>query len=205
MAKEKEENVIVITGTTTKEQIGDKRIDLDSFISLYKKAAATKVEASVDQVMKKLTFRDYVPYAEKITLCTNIVKSTSYEYKDSEPIKMCVNTPARFCLFELTLVNTYTNLQIDFTRGTECFDKLNQANLFEKIRQYIDAKEYDEFNVVLHMVVDDFDANNKNTMAYLERLVNTTMETFKLIIPDIESYLQKQTDKTNKPLSEGEQ
>ena len=58
-------------------------------------------------------------YADKLALAENIVKSSSYAIvKEDDVLKqtdrIALNSPMRYILFVMTIVDKYTNIEVDF-------------------------------------------------------------------------------------------
>lgn len=113
-------------------------------------------------IIKKHIVRNYVPYAEKISRCMNIIKNTSYDGDGN----FNQNTAFRHALFLLNIVDSYTD--IDFEYSIEIFDKLCETNIIFMILAEVSESDMKLFDSVLNMVSDDEYANNRDLVSFLE-------------------------------------
>lgn len=125
----------------------------------------------------KLKVEKYMPYSDKLTVADNIIKSSSYALAKNEEGKLyktdkiSVNSPMRYILFVMTVVNKYTNLEVNFQDVMPEFDCLNKNCLVEYIFNRIGDKEISEFNTVLEMVLNDFLTNEYQFKNYINDIV----------------------------------
>jgi hypothetical protein len=115
----------------------------------------------------------YMPYADKLTLAENIVKSSSYamvkeDGKLKQTDRIALNSPMRYILFVMTVVDKYTNIEVNFGNIMPDFDALNFNSLIEVIFEKIGDKETAEFNTVVDMVLNDFMANKYQFKNYID-------------------------------------
>jgi len=133
--------------------------------------------------IEKHIIKTYVPYAEKITLCTKILETTCYE-KISEDEKIFkMNTPSRQMMLMLVLVNTYTDIDINFQNVLEDFDILSEKELLGAIIKAIPEKEVALFSSLLNMCLDDLITNTRDLIPWMENkikassiVINTILE-----------------------------
>ena len=129
------------------------------FLDDYKK---TK---SIDKhIVKK-----YLPYAEKISFCTNIVESTCYEILSDGKKIFKVNSPFRNALFLLNLVEHYTDISIDWKQGALSeFDALSESETLALIIKTIPESEVKQCSSILEMCLDDLMTNTRDLVSYVE-------------------------------------
>ena len=133
--------------------------------------------------IEKHIIKTYVPYAEKITLCTKILEITCYE-KISEDEKIFkMNTPSRKMMFMLVLVDTYTDIDINFQNVLEDFDILSEKELLGAIIKAIPENEVTLFSSLLDMCLDDLITNTRDLIPWMENkikassiVINTVLE-----------------------------
>lgn len=109
----------------------------------------------------------YVPYEKKIALCKNVVESTTHSNG-----KFVVNTPLRTVFFSLSLIMTYTDIEVDLgDKLMDSFDLLDSNDLIELFLTYIPAKEYKKMNTILQMEIDDIHENERNIFDFIDNKI----------------------------------
>ena len=143
------------------------------------KSFAEEYEKQMNDIEKgkflksKLKTEKYIPYADKLTLAENIVKHSSYAMVKEDGVlkqtdKIALNSPMRYILFVMTIVDKYTNIEVNFNNIMPDFDALNFNSLIEIIFEKIGDKEISEFNTVVEMVLNDFMANKYQFKNYID-------------------------------------
>lgn len=151
-----------------------------------------------------LKTENYLPYSDKLIVAENIVKSSSCaivknekgELQKTNRIK--INSPMRYVLFVMTIINKYTNLEVNFNDVMPEFDYLNRNNLFEIIFNKIGDKEVAEFNTVVEMVLDDFMTNEyefKNFVSEMLLKVNDIVQHISPLVDNIANKIETLSDK----------
>lgn len=150
--------------------------------------------------LKKHIVNKYVPFIEKVALCNSIVNSTSYK-KVGERDVIMINTPARYILFVMHIINTYTDLDVDFTDGNfvKDYDALKEVGLIEAFTSVdqttgeclLPISEYEEFNVLLNMALDDLRDNQYSLVAMFYNL----KESLHISEDVVESVIKEMTEK----------
>lgn len=110
----------------------------------------------------------YIPYIEKISTCETIIELTSHK-DDGKRRLVSINTPARYILFITKLISLYTDIEIRFDKAENVkqYDALAEADLIDQIVGIIPSEEFETFNLVLNMVLDDFRDNEYSITALL--------------------------------------
>ena len=161
--------------------------------------------------LKNHIVNKYVPFIEKVALCNNIVQSTSYTKVGDRDVIM-INTPARYVLFVMHIINTYTDLDVDFTDGNfvKDYDALKEIGLIEALTAVdqttgeclLPMSEYEEFNVLLNMALDDLRDNQYSLVAMMynfKESLHISADMVENVISEItekisENNIEKQTD-----------
>ena len=144
---------------------------LDLFIKEYKKAA------DKDKFLKSHIVNTYVNYERKTALCENIVNASMYTTENNQK-HFRQNSPVKNELTLLSLVTEYTDIEIGDT-GEEmlaAFNELNKEGVFGGIISNIPETEYVEFTTLLDMVTDDFLANERDLISYIETKARLIVE-----------------------------
>ena len=149
----------------------NKDFNVKSFVEEYEKCSNNDDKAKF--LKSKLKTEKYMPYADKLTFAENIVKHSSYAMvKEDGNLKqtdrIALNSPMRYILFVMTVVDKYTNIEVNFGNIMPDFDALNFNSLIEVIFEKIGDKETAEFNTVVEMVLNDFMANKYQFKNYID-------------------------------------
>lgn len=146
----------------------------------------------------KLKVENYMNYAEKVLIAENIVRSSSYAIskdKDSGELtktnQIHINSPMRYVLFVMSIVNKYTNIEVNFDNIMIEFDVLNKNGLVELITKRVGEKEIAEFQTVVDMVLGDFMNNEYEFKNYLSGLVVKAVGVVEKIAPLAENITNK--------------
>jgi hypothetical protein len=148
----------------------NKDFNVKSFVEEYEKCSNNDDKAKF--LKSKLKTEKYMPYADKLALAENIVKSSSYAIVKEDGVlkqtdRIALNSPMRYVLFVMTVVDKYTNIEVDFKNIMPEFDALNFNSLIESIFEKVGDKETAEFNTVVEMVLNDFMANKYQFKNYI--------------------------------------
>ena len=149
----------------------NKDFNVKSFVEEYEKCSNNDDKAKF--LKSKLKTEKYMPYADKLAIAENIVKSSSYamikeDSKLKQTDRVALNSPMRYILFVMTVVDKYTNIEVDFKNIMPDFDALNFNSLIEIIFEKVGDKETAEFNTVVDMVLNDFMANKYQFKNYID-------------------------------------
>lgn len=112
----------------------------------------------------------YIPYQEKIGTCISIVKNTNYA-KVGEDMVYNRNTPAQYVQFAMTMINLYTDIDIDFSNILDCFNALDKYDAIDALMSAIPQNEFTKFRTLLDMVQDDEYENNRNMTSYIDNFL----------------------------------
>ena len=175
----------------------NKDFDVKKFVEEYEKQLN---DSERNHFLKsKLKVENYLPYSEKLLVAEHIVKSSSYAIvKEDEVLKKTdrikINSPVRYILFVMEIVNKYTNIEVNFKDVMPEFDYLNKNGLIEVIIDKIGAKETGEFNTVVEMVLDDFMTNEYEIKNWISEMLSKTYSLVEKCSPHIENIINKLDD-----------
>lgn len=149
----------------------NKDFNVKSFVEEYEKCSNNDDKAKF--LKSKLKTEKYLPYADKLTFAENIVNHSSYTMIKEDGVlkktdRIALNSPMRYILFVMTVVDKYTNIEVNFNNIMPDFDALNFNSLIEIIFEKIGDKETAEFNTVVEMVLNDFMANKYQFKNYID-------------------------------------
>lgn len=185
----------------------NKDFNVKSFVEEYEKCSNNDDRAKFLKV--KLKTEKYMPYADKLTIAENIAKHSSYAMvKEDGNLKqtnrIALNSPMRYILFVMTVVDKYTNIEVNFNNIMPDFDALNFNGLIEVIFEKIGDKETAEFNTIVEMVLGDFMANKYQFKNYIDDMllkVSGLVEKCAPLIDNITSKLDSMSDEEVERLS----
>ena len=149
----------------------NKDFNVKSFVEEYEKQVT---DADKEKFLRsKLKTEKYMPYADKVTVAENIVKHSSYAMVKEDGVlkstdRIALNSPMRYILFVMTVVDKYTNIEVNFQNIMPDFDALNFNSLIEVVFEKVGDKETAEFNTVVEMVLNDFMANKYQFKNYID-------------------------------------
>lgn len=145
------------------------KISVDAFLREYSVAAKQKGTA-MENFIKKHIVTEYIPYIEKDVVCTRIMYATCYADKDRRIVKF--NTPTRQILFNMNLIDLYTDIEISFKddETIKQYDKLMSSGAIYLLIDAISETEYMEFSTLLDMKIDDLISNEYSLTAILYNL-----------------------------------
>ena len=171
-----------------------KDFNVKSFVEEYEKCLNNDDKAKF--LKTKLKTEKYMSYADKIALAENIVKSSSYamvkedgELKQTD--RIALNSPMRYILFVMTIVDKYTNIEVNFKNIMPDFDALNFNSLIEVIFEKVGDKETAEFNTVVDMVLNDFMANKYQFKNYINETLSKVSGLVEKCAPLIDNIANK--------------
>ena len=185
----------------------NKDFNVKSFVEEYEKCSNNEDKAKF--LKSKLKAEKYMPYADKLALAENIVKSSSYAIVKEDGVlkqtdRIALNSPMRYVLFVMTVVDKYTNIEVDFKNIMPEFDALNFNSLIESIFEKVGDKETAEFNTVVEMVLNDFMANKYQFKNYIDDTllkVSGLVEKCAPLIDNITSKLDSMSEEDVEKLS----
>lgn len=185
----------------------NKDFNVKSFVEEYEKCLNNDDKAKF--LKSKLKTEKYIPYADKLTLADNIINHSSYAMVKEDGMlkqtdRIALNSPMRYILFVMTVVDKYTNIEVNFKNIMPDFDALNFNSLIEVIFEKIGDKETAEFNTVVEMVLNDFMANKYQFKNYIDDTllkVSGLVEKCAPLIDNITSKLDSMSDEDVDKLS----
>lgn len=149
------------------------------FIKKYKEAVDAK------KFLEERVTRKYVPYTEKISKLENLINKTSaIELADEREI-FKQNSPARFLLYTMILIDSYVDVDINFAECTEEFDALSEENLIGALLGVIPENERKTFQMLHDMIQADYYENNRSLVGYLDGKVQAATMLIEEIIDKV--------------------
>lgn len=175
-----------------------KDFDVKTFVEEYEKVHNSPVKDDEAKFIKtKLKTEKYLPYQDKATAAENIIDSSSYALTKGEDGVLrktdviSFTSPMRYVLFVMTVIDKYTNIEVNFKDIMPEFDALNRNGLIEIIFNKVGDKEVNEFNTVVEMVLNDFMTNKYQFRNYINELVYKFADMVEKCSPLIDNVINK--------------
>lgn len=174
----------------------EKNINVNDFVEKYE--GQIDESGKIKFVKNALKIQTYLPYANKVACAERIVKTTSYALiKDENTGEMIktnrikINSPMRYILFVMNIVNEYTNIEVNFKNIMPEFDGLNKNGLFEIIMNKIGEREVAEFNTVVEMILNDFMTNEYEFKNFVSEQISNFGNIVQKIVPVVDNITNK--------------
>ena len=136
---------------------------LNTFVTLFENK---KRNGGVEEFVKEHIKDKYVPIEEKQVRANTIVENTYYETNDDGEKSFHVNSVAHLLFTMLTLVDMYTDIEIEFKHGLEQYNKLKECGALDYLVAHMNKNEIDDFKMVLTGVQNDVMTNEYEPHAY---------------------------------------
>lgn len=131
------------------------------FIELMQKTKEDKVKEVLD---KRLT-TDYVNFERKVDMCQKIIKNTSYSEISEESSVWKKQNAMEFLFFNIKLISTYTDVEIEDGNVLENYNALNKLNYVTALLCAIPQRELVEFNDIMNLCKQDQESNERNLVS----------------------------------------
>ena len=173
---------------------------IKEFTEKYSAIATDRLKE--DYLKDNLHIKTYLPFLTKVTLADKLAKVTMWD-KDTGNVN--VKSDVNYLLFCRTIIEQYTDLQVETEGFYEEYDLLNEFGLLDKIMQMIPEKEIKEFKMVVDMKKDDLLFNQSTPKAFInqqiERITNIASVTLKPVLDKLATELENMDDSKIEKLS----
>lgn len=179
---------------------------IKEFVEKYNQIATDRLKE--DFVKNNLKITTYLPFLTKMTLADKLAKVTTLD-KDTGNIN--VKSDINYLLFCRSIIENYTDLQVETKGFYEEYDSLNESGLLDKIMQMIPEKEITEFKMICDIKKDDIIFNQSTPKAFInqqiERVSTILGVTLKPVLDklatELENMDEKDIEKLSKALERG--
>lgn len=143
---------------------------IKDFVQEANKVANDSIKAKrIDGMLKT---KKYLNIASKIDLSDKIT-SAALTKKDADGNEeFHINSVTKYILHVMTMVDLYTDLEVDFKNLLAEYDLLNENGLLEVILSQIGEKEIAECQMFLDMAWNDRIQNELSTHAFISKQVD---------------------------------
>lgn len=149
-----------------------------------------KTDEDRETFVKQIVTTNYVPFVEKADACFKIINDCWYKRDElTERRKLFISSPATYVLFNMVVINKYTDLEVDFKNTVAQYDLLNEKNYLGMILAHIPENELVEFRRILDMTQQDVLQNEYYAPTYISNNIETiSMAIGATITPAIEEF-----------------
>lgn len=162
-------------------------------------------------IKSNIESKQYLPYLDKISIAETAIAISS---KNEDTGLIHIRSAQRMILHLMLMINSYTNLEVNFSNIFEDYDLLNSNGLIEILLsmnepkyEIIPVKEVAECNTILTMCANDYVTNkleSHNMLTELAGLITGVLESrlnsFSPIIDNISKELEKLSDEEKQSL-----
>ena len=167
---------------------------IKEFTEKYNTIATDRLKE--DYLNDNLHIKTYLPFLTKVTLADKLANVTTLD-KDTGNVN--VKSDVNYLLFCRTIIEQYTDLQVETEGFYEEYDLLNESGLLDKIMQMIPEKEVTEFKMICDMKKDDIIFNQSTPKAFInhqiERITNIASVTLKPVLDKLATELENMDEK----------
>ena len=179
---------------------------IKDFVETYSNFATENLKE--DYLKDNLKITTYVPFVKKVTYATTLAQNTMVDKKTGN-IK--VSYESNYLFFVRSIIELYTDLEIENGAFYDEYDLLNESGILDKIMQMIPQKEIDEFKMICDMKREDLLFNQSTPKAFInqqiERASTILGVTLKPVLEKISDQLdnmdEKDLNKITKALERG--
>lgn len=98
---------------------------------------------------------NYIPYLQKVELCKSLIRyTTKVDFKDFE-----IDSSLRNIMYQMSLINVYTEIDVDFNSITDEFDLIEEKGLMPEILSLIPQNEIIRFDQIMECLLKDLQTN----------------------------------------------
>lgn len=144
-----------------------------------------KINKDIEKYIEDRIKIKYLPYSTKIAIGERILNATCYT--NTEPNLFKINTPMRKMLFMLSMINEYTDIDIDWNNSLSEFDALSENAYIGIILSKIEETELNLCSSILEMMLDDLLSNERDLVSYIDTKVESMKLGFDSLLETINS------------------
>ena len=130
------------------------------FVDLYNRV-------SDENFVKKHIVCTYLSFSKKCNLCERIIKATYYTTSKYGVEKFHVDSTAKHMLFNLSIIDMYTDVDVNLDNSINEYDLLQESGLFKIVKDYIGDIELSELLNILEMKERDVICNEYEPHAFI--------------------------------------
>ena len=175
------------------ERKGVKGMFIKKFVESYSNFETKNLKD--DYLKDNLEITTYVPFVKKVTYAASLAQNTMID-KDTGNVR--VSSESNYLFFVRSIIELYTDLEIENNAFYDEYDLLNESGLLDEIMQMIPEKEINEFKMICDMKKDDIIFNQSTPKAFvnqqIERITNIASVALKPILDKLATELENIDD-----------
>ena len=166
---------------------------IKNFVESYSNFATQNLKD--DYLKDNLEITTYVPFVKKVTYAASLAQNTMID-KDTGDVR--VSSESNYLFFVRSIIELYTDLEIENKAFYDEYDLLNESGLLDKIMQMIPEKEIKEFKMIVDMKKDDIIFNQSTPKAFInqqiERVSTILGVTLKPVLEKISEQIENMSE-----------
>ena len=173
---------------------------------LNKRTSENAKKAYINQVVK---IKPHVSYVARDVVAKQIIDAAHFsfpegiditnisedELKNIEKVPK-INRSSQYVMSALMLVDLYTNIKIDFTKGAFQYDKLVESEVINYVLDNVPESEINEFKMLIDYKYEEYYQKYFSIKSYIDsklNIVESTVSTLLEMLNNVISNLDKKT------------
>lgn len=154
---------------------------------LNKRTSENAKKAYINQVIK---IKPHVNYIARDIVAKNIINTAHFTYPEGTDLSNMtaedlealdripvINRSAQYIMSALMLVDLYTNIKIDFTKGAFQYDKLVESEVINYVLDNVPESEINEFKMLIDYKYEEYYQKYFSMKAYVDSKLNNVEST----------------------------
>ena len=154
---------------------------------LNKRTSENAKKAYINQVVK---IKPHVSYIARDIVAKNIINTAHFTYPEGTDLSNmtaedlealdripAINRSAQYIMSALMLVDLYTNIKIDFTKGAFQYDKLVESEVINYVLDNVPESEINEFKMLIDYKYEEYYQKYFSMKAYVDSKLNNVEST----------------------------
>ena len=173
---------------------------------LNKRTSENAKKAYINQVVK---IKPHVSYVARDVVAKQIIDAAHFSFPEGVDITNIsedelkniekvpkINRSAQYIMSALMLVDLYTNIKIDFTKGAFQYDKLVESEVINYVLDNVPESEINEFKMLIDYKYEEYYQKYFSIKSYIDsklNIVESTVSTLLEMLNNVISNLDKKT------------
>ena len=173
---------------------------------LNKRILENAKKAYINKVVK---IKPHVSYIARDIVAKNIINTAHFTYPEGTDLSNmtaedlealdripAINRSAQYIMSALMLVDLYTNIKIDFTKGAFQYDKLVESEVINYVLDNVPESEINEFKMLIDYKYEEYYQKYFSIKSYIDsklNIVESTVSTLLEMLNNVISNLDKKT------------